>query len=130
VNAFVTIRALAAIALAPLVAASTPPSLFDQTQGGMWQVDKSGAAPVRLCLANTSALAVFEHRNANCTRNVIRDSGAAATIRYTCQGGDFGQSSVTLLTPRSMRIETQGISANAPFNYVLQAHRVGDCPAH
>ena len=121
---------MGALALAPLVVGSTPPSVFDQAQSGMWQVDKAGAPPVRLCLANTSALALFEHRNASCSRTVIRDSGSMATIRYTCQGGDFGQSSVTLLTPRSLRIETQGISANAPFNYVLQAHRVGDCPAH
>lgn len=110
--------------------ASASPSVFENTQSGLWQVDKPGAQPVRLCLANTSALATFEHRKANCSRTVIRDSGSMATIRYTCPGGAFGQSSVTLLTPRSLRIETQGISENAPFNYVLQAHRVGDCPAH
>jgi len=33
-----------------------------------------------------------------------------------------------LITPRSIRIETQGISDNLPFNYVIQARRVGDCP--
>jgi hypothetical protein len=32
-----------------------------------------------------------------------------------------------LITPRSIRIETQGISGDLPFNYVLQARRVGDC---
>ena len=32
-----------------------------------------------------------------------------------------------MLTPRSLRIETQGISDSLPFNYVLQARRVGDC---
>ena len=104
--------------------------MFNQTQGGLWQVDRTGAKPVRICVPSTAALALFEHRNASCSRNVIRDSGSIATIRYTCAGGDFGQSDFTLLTPRSLRIATQGISANAPFNYVLQAHRVGDCPAH
>jgi hypothetical protein len=29
-----------------------------------------------------------------------------------------------------MRLEVQGISAQLPFNYVLQARRVGDCGAH
>jgi hypothetical protein len=29
-----------------------------------------------------------------------------------------------------MRIETQGISANYPFNYTIQARRIGDCAAH
>ena len=47
-----------------------------------------------------------------------RSSGAAG----------FGHSEVTLLTPRSLRIATQGISDGLPFNYVLQAHRIADCP--
>ena len=121
---------LVVFALTPLVAAAASPSVFNQTQGGLWQVDRQGTKPVRICLANTAALSMFEHRNASCSRTVIRDSGSLATIRYTCTGGDFGQSDFTLLTPRSLRIATQGISENAPFNYVLQAHRVGDCPAH
>ena len=50
-----------------------------------------------------------------------------AEIHYTCQSGAFGQSNVELLTPRSLRIETQGISDNAPFHYVLQARRLGNC---
>jgi hypothetical protein len=118
------------MALAPLVLASSTPSVFAQAQGGLWQVDRSGAQAVKLCIANTTALAQFEHRNANCSRKVIRDSGQVATVRYTCSGGGFGQSDVTLLTPRSLRIQTQGISGNAPFNYTLQAHRIGDCPSH
>jgi hypothetical protein len=32
-----------------------------------------------------------------------------------------------VLTPRSLRIATQGISGGLPFNYVLQARRVDDC---
>jgi hypothetical protein len=117
-------------AFAPLVVAAASPSVFNKTQGGLWQVDRAGEKPLQLCLANTAELALFEHRKGGCTPTVIRDSGSLATIRYTCAGGDFGQSDLTLLTPRSLRIATQGISANAPFNYVLQAHRVGDCPAH
>jgi hypothetical protein len=33
-----------------------------------------------------------------------------------------------VITPRSLRISTQGISDNLPFNYLLQARRVGECP--
>ena len=61
-----------------------------------------------------------------------RHSIASQQVRgIGCQGKvanrGFGQSKVTLLTPRSMRIETQGISGNLPFNYQLHARRVGDC---
>jgi len=59
---------------------------------------------------------------------VISDKPSETVVHYTCPGGGFGQTKMTVLTPRSMRVETQGISDNAPFNYVLQVRRVGDCP--
>jgi len=101
-----------------------------QAGGGLWEIQKSGAAPVRLCLPNPMVLAQFENRESRCTREVIRDTRSMATVHYSCAGGDFGQSDVTVLTPRSLRVETQGISRNSPFKYVFQARRVGDCPAH
>jgi hypothetical protein len=96
----------------------------------MWEITRNGSPPVRLCLANPSALAQFEHRSAKCSRSVIRDSGTTATISYNCAGNNFGQSDLTLVTPRSLRVETQGISGDGPFKYKFQARRVGDCPAH
>jgi hypothetical protein len=72
-------------------------------------------------------LAQYEHLRANCERDIIRDQQSRAEIHYTCSGGAFGQTTVQLLTPRSLRIETQGISDNAPFHYVLQARRLGNC---
>jgi hypothetical protein len=57
----------------------------------------------------------------------VRNLQSRAEIHYTCGEGAFGQSTVELLTPRSLRIETQGISDNAPFHYVLQARRLGNC---
>ena len=112
------------------LAAAVSPSALSNAQGGLWEVARNGSAPVRLCLANPVALAQFEHRGANCSRTVIRDGDTTATIHYTCAGGNFGQSDLTLVTPRSLRVTTQGISANAPFKYTFQARRVGDCPAH
>jgi hypothetical protein len=81
-----------------------------------------------VCLADPIALAQYEHRAASCTRVVISDKPSETVVHYTCPGGGFGQTKMTVLTPRSMRVETQGISDNAPFNYVLQVRRVGDCP--
>ena len=52
---------------------------------------------------------------------------SSATIEYHCAGADFGRSEIDVITPRSLRIETQGISDGLPFNYVLQARRVGEC---
>ena len=115
---------------AALTLSAAGPSLFAQTQSGLWEVTRSGAEPVRMCVADTAALAQFEHRSAKCARTIVKDGQSEAVIHYTCRGGDFGQTSATLLTPRSLRLQTQGISGGAPFQYVLQARRVGNCPAH
>lgn len=116
-------------ALVLLLAASTRPAILAEAKGGLWEI--SGApgspAPRRLCIPDPALLAQFEHRNSSCTRVVIREQGSSADVHYTCSGGGFGQTSLTVLTPRSLRVHTQGISANAPFNYVIQARRISDC---
>ena len=109
---------------------ATSPAALSQAQGGLWEVERSGTPAVRLCVANPVALAQFEHRGRSCSRTVVRDSGTTATISYSCPGGGFGQSDMTLVTPRSLRVVTQGISANSPFKYTFQARRIGDCPVH
>ena len=118
----------AATAVVTLGAAQRPAALA-VTSGGLWEI--SGApgtkAPERICVADTAVLAQYEHRGQMCTRLVISDTPTATVIHYTCPGGGFGRSKLTLVTPRSLRIETQGISDNLPFNYVIQARRVGEC---
>ncbi|HEX6661154.1 MAG TPA: hypothetical protein VF067_04705 [Sphingomicrobium sp.] len=112
-----------------VLAAAQRPAALAEAKGGMWEV--SGApgsrVPPRLCVADPTALAQFEHRGRFCTRIIISDDPPAAVIHYTCPGAGFGRSKMTLITPRSIRVETQGISDSLPFNYVLQARRVGEC---
>ena len=120
----------AAAAIGALLAGASQPASLATAQAGLWEVARPGAPPQRLCVADPAALAQLEHRAGKCTRSLLRQAGSAATVHYTCTGGDFGHSSLTVLTPRSMRIETQGIAGNAPFKYVAQARRVGNCPAH
>ena len=114
-----------------LLAAAQRPAALAQTKGGMWEMSgvPGAKAPARLCVADPTALAQFEHRGRFCTRIIISDHPPATVIHYTCPGAGFGRSKMTLITPRSIRIETQGISGNLPFNYILQARRIGECPA-
>jgi hypothetical protein len=124
--------ASAALGVLVLSAAQRPvprPAALSGVSGGLWEISQSatGANPTRQCVADPIALAQYEHRAASCTRVVIADKPSETVVHYTCPGGGFGQTKMTVLTPRSMRVETQGISQNAPFHYVLQARRVGDC---
>ena len=129
-NSRLALRFAAPLAVA-LALAGASASVFETAQPGLWEIARSGSPPVRLCVARIVALAQFEHRNLSCTRTIIRDDGTRATIHYTCgPAGDFGQTDITLVTPRALSIDTQGISAGAPFRYTLQARRIGDCPVH
>ena len=119
----------AVMALPAAALAAGGPTALGQIAGGLWEV--SGApgsqTPIRQCLANVQMLAQFEHRARNCTRTVLNNNGASTVISYRCGPSDFGQSQIDVITPRSLRIATQGISDQLPFNYVIQARRVGDC---
>ena len=125
----------AALAVLVLGAAQRPaahrPAALSSVSGGLWEISTSAAGTnaSRLCLADPITLAQYEHRSASCTRVIISDKPSETVVHYTCPGGGFGQTKMKVLTPRSMRVETQGISGNAPFYYVLQARRVGDCHA-
>jgi hypothetical protein len=120
-------RAGGAALLLLSLAAATRPSLFMQTTGGLWEVSRNTGGRRNICVPDPVALAQYEHLRSNCVRDLVRNGQSRAEIHYTCPGGAFGQSTVELITPRSLRIETQGISNNAPFHYVLQARRLGNC---
>jgi hypothetical protein len=120
-------RVSGAALLLLVLTAAIRPAVFTQTTGGLWEVSRAEGGRRTLCVADPMLLAQYEHLRGNCARDVIRDQQSRAEIHYTCTGGAFGQTTVQLLTPRSLRIETQGISDNAPFHYVLQARRLGNC---
>src|SRR4051794_19189077 len=104
----------AGVAAALALGAAQRPMALAQTSGGLWEI--SGApgtrVPPRLCVGDPSMLAQYEHRGRPCTRVVISDAPPTTVIHYTCAGNGFGRSRLTVITPRSMRIETQGISDN------------------
>ena len=124
----IALMGLLSLSATGLVAAAQPRA-HARAGGGLWEVSQSasGHNPTRVCVPSPEVLAQYEHRQGRCTRVVISDRGTETVIHYTCADGGFGQSKVTLLTPRSLRIDTQGISGNLPFHYQLHARRVGDC---
>jgi hypothetical protein len=119
----------AAIAVPATALAAAQPSALAKVSGGLWELRgvPGASGPLRQCVADVLALAQFEHRGRNCKRRVTSEAPSSTVIDYTCGGAGFGHSDVSVITPRSLRIATQGISEQLPFNYVIQAHRLGDC---
>jgi hypothetical protein len=125
------LTAAGAAAILALTAAQRPGPL-GQASPGLWEISGAEGArvPIRQCIADLVALAQFEHRGRNCSSKVISSTPTSTVIEYQCGGGaGFGHSKIDAITPRNLRIDTQGISDGLPFGYVLQARRVGDCPA-
>jgi hypothetical protein len=114
----------------PLTAAQRPSPLM-QVSPGLWEISgiEGAKSPIRQCVGDIAVLAQFEHRGRNCARRVISTDETSTVIEYRCGGAGFGHSKIDVITPRNLRIETQGISDNLPFGYVLQARRIGDCSA-
>ena len=122
----------ASAALLLALTAADRPSVLSQTRGGLWELSggPGSTRQSRQCVRDTAMLAQIEHRRSNCTRVVVRDQATSAEVHYTCPAGGFGRTTITMLTPRSFRIETQGISSSAPCHYVVQARRIGNCAVH
>ena len=121
----------ALVALAGAVKMIQPGGIAS-AQPGLWDISRSasGANPVHICLTDVASLAQWEDRNDRCTRVQLTEQANVVTFDYRCSGGGFGRAEFTLLTPRSLRVRTQGISQRLPFDDTLHARRVGNCPKH
>ncbi|MEO7865429.1 MAG: hypothetical protein ABIR63_06140 [Sphingomicrobium sp.] len=102
---------------------------LDGVAGGLWELNgmPGTKSPVRQCIADPVDLAFIEHQAAGCSHLVLGDSGDELRVSFKCSGEGFGQSSIKQVTPRSLRVDVQGIADGGPYAYVLQAHRVGEC---
>lgn len=119
----------AGLAGAAVTAAAAPTALAG-VGGGLWELDglPGKKAAFQQCFSDPLKIAMVEHGSAKCTETVLGESGSTVRVSYQCAGGGFGSASIKTITPRSLRVEVQGIADGAPYGYVLQAHNVGPCP--
>lgn len=112
---------------APAAPAAVDLSALGAIEPGMWQLKHDGAAPQMICVSDPYALMQLRHAAAACSRLVIANESAVATVHYSCPGQGWGRTTVRVSTPRLARIDTQGIADSAPFNFVAEARRTGPC---
>jgi D-tyrosyl-tRNA(Tyr) deacylase len=94
---------------------------------GQWQLTVAGEKPRAMCVSNPEALFQIRHRANACSRLVIADGKSSATVHYSCPGAGWGRTTLRVSTPDSVRISTQGIADNAPFDFEGVARRTGEC---
>lgn len=122
---------IALLAAVPVAASAAllPPALQG---GGRWEVGRTAtfAGAEQVCLLDSAALAQWEHRRGQCRRQILESGPRRTRVSYQCADGGFGTSIIETITPRSVRIQTQGIANGYPFSYVIHARRTGNCAAH
>jgi len=104
-----------------------PLAALRQLEPGLWQLAIKGRAPRTVCVGDVAGLMQVEHDQPGCSRFVIANEPRSATVHYSCQRAGWGRTTVRVESSTTAVIQTQGISRNQPFEYVVQARRVGAC---
>lgn len=96
---------------------------------GNWSLRAAGSpeAARASCFSDTAAFLRLRLRNAQCSRFVIEDTARLSTVHYTCPGIGHVRTTVHVDTPRSLRIESEGIADGMPFADAYEARRIGNC---
>jgi hypothetical protein len=95
---------------------------------GQWALKDRESGGLRLlCVKNPALLLQIRHSGAQCSHFVVANEARAATIHYTCPGHGYGRTTVSVETPRLVRVETQGVIDGAPFASEFEGRRTGAC---
>jgi hypothetical protein len=107
----------------------SPILVFSRIQPGAWQLREPGssAAPLRICVQNPDELIQLRHPGAACSRFVLTNEAQTATVHYTCTGAGYGRTTLKIETPVLVRIESQGLASQSPFQVAFEARRTGPC---
>ena len=101
---------------------------LDQLETGLWQLDVKGKPPRQICMTDPMVFIQLEHTAPSCSRFVIQNDPRTATVHYSCNAAGWGRTTVHLDTARVAQIDTQGILGKAPFQYSVEARKIGPCP--
>jgi hypothetical protein len=127
---FALFALIAAASVAAALPQLKPINAMSAVQPGLWTIhalDRGEADVPAFCVSDTTRLLQFRHPGQTCSRFVIADTPHVATIQYSCPGAGWGRTSVRVISPEQLRLDTQGIADNAPFALAAEARRVGDC---
>ena len=102
--------------------------MLDRLENGRWEMrERTGAPPRRICVPSGRQLIQLRHPGANCDSVVVEDGPTQVVVQYTCLGRGYGRTRVRRETDRLAQIDSQGIADGLPFDFSVEARRVGEC---
>lgn len=102
--------------------------LLARLEAGRWELrGASNISIASICLGERHLLIQPQHGSAACARSLVSSDATSVTVRYTCPGNGFGQSTIRLETTRLVQIESQGVHKGVPFSLRGEARRIAPC---
>ena len=110
--------------------AASAPAVLPGVEPGLWEFsrDATGRGARRGCLDEMILLATYAHAGDRCARTILINTPRRLVLSLECGQGDFGRSEITVTTPRSLKLDTQGFHKGEPYDFSIYARRVGECP--
>ena len=129
VNGRISLAAAAMLAAASTAAGGGPSlAMLDKLEGGHWELrERAGSPPQSLCVPSGRRLIQLRHPGAQCDTFVVEDGPEQVVVQYTCGGHGYGRTRVRRETNRLVQIDSQGLVDGLPFNFSVEARRVGEC---
>lgn len=116
-----------ALAASPLQRDPAALAVIQSIERGKWQLKDVNGGVRTLCVARPVDLLNVAHGGARCTMVTRGAEGHIVTVTYTCPGHGQGTTTVSVETPRLVRIESSGIVDGAPFENEFEARKTGEC---
>jgi hypothetical protein len=69
----------------------------------------------------------LRHPGAACSRFVLANEAQTATVHYTCTGAGYGRTTIKVETGELIRVDSQGLSNQMPFQMAFEGRRAGKC---
>jgi hypothetical protein len=113
---------------APLGVHAAELGMLDSLTKGAWNLRlRDGGAEQRICLRDGRELIQLRHKQAGCSRFVVRDDADEVVVQYTCRGNGYGRTSIRREANGLVQVESQGIIDGAPFAISGEARHSGAC---
>jgi hypothetical protein len=120
---------LAALLVAiPLAGHAAELGMLDALAKGGWSLRiRDDGTEQRICVRDGRELIQLRHRQAGCSRFVVRDDADEVVGQYTCRGNGYGRTSIRREGSGLVQVQSQGIIDGAPFSISGEARHNGAC---
>jgi hypothetical protein len=118
----------ALLVAAPLAGQAAELGMLASLDKGAWSLRiRDDGSEQRICVRDGRELIQIRHKQAGCSRFVVRDDTNEVVVQYTCRGNGYGRTSIRREGSGLVQVQSQGIIDGAPFSISGEARHSGSC---